>query len=156
MVNGRNFFDQAVTNDLRTYDKIRTVATSQGDDHTTGCLLDYPYFKEYCNLISINLSKQQKLDADPKAIQLIDLPRNLDWAANTQNPSSNLTGDSNDETNFPHKLLLTDTQVLRFCKAFSNGSSANVNFSKTKLSKMVQSGGVIRLVKKIDKFNKKI
>ena len=78
MVNGRNFFDQAVRNDLRTYDKIRTVATSRGDDHTTGCLLDYPYFKEYCNLISINLSKQQKLDADPKAIQLIDLPRNLD------------------------------------------------------------------------------
>ena len=72
------FFHQAVKNDLRTYDKTQTIATSQGDDHTTGCLLDYPYSKEYCNLISIDLSKQQKLDANPKAIQLIDLPRNLD------------------------------------------------------------------------------
>ena len=72
------------------------------------------------------------------------------------NPSSNLTGDSNDETNFPHKVLLTDTQVSRFFKAFANGSSANVKFSKTKSSTMIRSGGVIRLVKKIDKFGKKI
>ena len=78
------FFHQAVKNDLRTYDKTQTIATSQGDDHTTGCLLDYPYSKEYCNLISIDLSKQQKLDANPKVIQLIDLPRNLDWVPNTQ------------------------------------------------------------------------
>ena len=46
--------------------------------------------------------------------------------------------DSDDETNFPHKLLLTNTQVYR---AFSNSSSANIEFSKTHLSKMVQLGG---------------
>ena len=50
---------------------------------------------------------------------------------------------SNDETNFPHKLFLTDTQVSRICKAFANGLSANIRFLKTQLSKMIQSGGVI-------------
>ena len=57
----------------------------------------------------------------------------------TLNLSANLMGNSNDETNFPHKLLLTDTQVSEICKAFTNGSSANIKFSKTQLSKMIQS-----------------
>ena len=50
----------------------------------------------------------------------------------------------NDETNFPHKLLLTDTQVSKIRKTFANGSSANIKFSKTQLSKIVQLGGVLR------------
>ena len=50
--------------------------------------------------------------------------------------SSNMIGDSNDETNFPHKLLLTDRQVSNIRKAFSNNSSADIKFSKTQLSKM--------------------
>ena len=45
----------------------------------------------------------------------------------TLNVSSNLIGNSNDETNFPHKILLTDTQVS---KIFANGSSANINCQK--------------------------
>ena len=49
--------------------------------------------------------------------------------------------DSNDETNFPHKLLLSNTQVSSVHRAFSNSSSANIEFSKTHLSKMVQLGG---------------
>ena len=49
------------------------IATGQGDDYSIDCLLDYPYFKEYYKLIAINLSKQKKLDADPKAIQQIIL-----------------------------------------------------------------------------------
>ena len=61
----------------------------------------------------------------------------------TLNLSSNLIGSSNDETNFPHKILLTNTQVSRIGKAFANGSSANVKFSKAQLSKMVQSGGIL-------------
>ena len=54
--------------------------------------------------------------------------------------SPNMIGDSNDETNFPHELLLTDRQVSTIHKAFSNNSSANIKFSKTQLSKMTQSG----------------
>ena len=55
--------------DLKKYDNIRKVATGQGDDYTTGHLLDYPCFKNYYKLIAIDLNKQQKLDADPKAIE---------------------------------------------------------------------------------------
>ena len=54
IIDGQNFFDLAVKTDTRTYDKI---ATDQGDDHTTGSLLDYPYFKENYKVIA-NRSKQ--------------------------------------------------------------------------------------------------
>ena len=47
-IDGRNFFDQPVKNDLKTYDKVQKLRTGQGDDYLTGCLLDYPYFKKYC------------------------------------------------------------------------------------------------------------
>ena len=45
--------------------------------------------------------------------------------------SSNVVGNSNDKTNFPHKLLLTNAQVSRLCKALANGSSVNIKPSKT-------------------------
>ena len=77
MIDGRNYFDQTVRNNLRTYDNIRKIATGQGDDYTTGYLLDYPYFKKYYKLIVIDLSKQQKTDTDPKAIQQINFTGNL-------------------------------------------------------------------------------
>ena len=60
------------------------------------------------------------------------------------NFSSNLIRNFNDETNFAHKILLIDTEVLKIRKAFENGWSANIKFSKTQLSKMIQSGKVIR------------
>ena len=59
----------------------------------------------------------------------------------TLNLSSNLIGNPNDETNFPLKLLLTNTQVLKIRKAFANGLWANIKFSKTQLPKMIQLGG---------------
>ena len=50
---------------------------------------------------------------------------------------------SNNETNSPHKLSLTNTQVLKISKTFTNGSSANIKFSKIQLSKMTRSGGIL-------------
>ena len=50
---------------------------------------------------------------------------------------------SNDKTNFPHKLFLTNTQVSKIREAFANGSSTNTKFSKTQLSKMIQLGGIL-------------
>ena len=61
----------------------------------------------------------------------------------TLNLSSNLIESSNDETNFPHNLLLTDTHVSKTRKAFANGSSAYIKFSKTQLSTMIQLGGFL-------------
>ena len=82
MIDGKNLFDQPVKNDKVTYENIRKIAVGQGDDYTTGCLLDYTYFKKYYKMIAIYLSKQQALDADPKAIQQINLTANLDRAGN--------------------------------------------------------------------------
>ena len=55
--------------------------------------------------------------------------------------SSNIVGDSNDENNLPHKLSLTNTQVLETRKAFANNSSANIKLLKTQIHKMGQLGG---------------
>ena len=76
IIDGRNFFDEPIKNDLKTYDNIKKIVTSQGDDYTTGWLLDYSYFKKYYKLIAIDLSKQQ--DADLKAIEQIIFTENLD------------------------------------------------------------------------------
>ena len=83
MTDGKNFFDQPINSDLKTYDNIRKIATGYGDDYTTGCLLDYSYFKDYYKTIAIDLSKQQALNADPRAIQQINFTANLDRAGNT-------------------------------------------------------------------------
>ena len=80
MIDGRKFFDQPIKSDLKTYDNIRKIATGQGDDYTTRCLLDYPYFKIYYKLIAIYSSKQQKLDADPEPIQQINSTGDLSRA----------------------------------------------------------------------------
>ena len=78
MIDGRNVFDQPTKNDLKMYGNIRKIVTCQGDDCTTRCLLDYPCFEKYNKLIAIDLSKQQKLDADPKAILQIHFTGSLD------------------------------------------------------------------------------
>ena len=84
MIVGKNVFDQPVKNNKVTYENIRKFATGQGDDYTTVCLLDYIYFKNYYKLIVVDLSKQQVLDADAKAIQQINFKANLDRAGNTR------------------------------------------------------------------------
>ena len=83
MIDGRNFFDQAIDSMTKTYENIRKIATGQGDDYTTGCLLDYTYFKENYKLIAIDLSKQQALAADPRAIEQINFTANLERDGNT-------------------------------------------------------------------------
>ena len=77
-------FFQPVKNDKVTYEYIRKIATGRGDDCTAGCLLDYIYFKNCYKMIAVDLSKQQALDADPKAIQQINFTANLDRAGNTR------------------------------------------------------------------------
>ena len=57
-----------------------------------------------------------------------------------------MIGDSNDEANFPHELLLTDRQVSSICKAFSNNSSVDIKILRTQLSKMIQSGGFLGIL----------
>ena len=72
LIDGRNFYDQPINDIIKQYNEIRKIATGQGDDYTTGCLLDFQYFKNHYNLIAIDLSKQKELDADSRAIQQIE------------------------------------------------------------------------------------
>ena len=192
------FFNQPVKNKLTRYDNIRKIATGQGDEYTTGCFINY-------KMIAIDLSKQQALDANPKAIQQNSVTANLNQPGNTTffiieetketildfsqgtvtvlqfyfvfiknqykmtqyntinvkfpnqqinklksgikngtevtlKLSLNAIGDDcNNDNNFLHKLLLTNTKVSRLCKAFANGSSANIKLSKTQFHKIGQS-----------------
>ena len=82
MIDGKNIFDQPVRKNKVTYKNITKIAIGQGGDYTTGCLLDYTYFKKYYKMIAIDLSKQE--DADPRAIQQINFTANLDRAGNTR------------------------------------------------------------------------
>ena len=72
-IDGRNFYDQPDSDSIKQYDEVRKISTGQGDDYTTGCLLDFPYFEKNYKLIAADLSKQRALDADPRAIQQIIL-----------------------------------------------------------------------------------
>ena len=84
MIDRKNVFDQPAKNDKVTYETIRKIVIGQGDDYTTGCLLDYTYFKKYYKMIAVDLSKQQALDADYKAIQQINFTANFDREGNTR------------------------------------------------------------------------
>ena len=84
MIDGKSFFDQREKNNKVTYENVRKIPTGQGDDYTTGCLLDYIYFKNYYKMIVVDLSKQQALDTNPKAMQQMTFTANLDRAGNTR------------------------------------------------------------------------
>ena len=83
MIDGKNLFDQSINSMTKTCENIRKIATGQGDDYTTGCLLDYSYFKDHYKITATDLTKQQSLDADLRAIQQINFTANLDREGNT-------------------------------------------------------------------------
>ena len=84
MIDGKNVLHQPINKSVKTYKNIRKVAIDQGDDYTTGCLLNYTFLKNYYKMILVDLSKKQAPHADPKAIQQINFTANLDRARNTR------------------------------------------------------------------------
>ena len=68
LIDGTNFYDQSINGLIKQYDQVRKVSTGQGDDYTTGCLLDYAYLKDNYRITAVHLSKRKALDADPRAI----------------------------------------------------------------------------------------
>ena len=71
LIDGRNFYDQPIHDQIKKYDEIRKIETGKGDD-SRSCFIDYQYFKDHYQLIAVDLSKQKELDADPRAIQKIE------------------------------------------------------------------------------------
>ena len=78
LIDGRSFYDQPISDQIRKYDEIRNIATGKGVDYTTVRLLDYQYFKDHYQLIAVDLSKQKELDADPRDVQQIKFYGMLD------------------------------------------------------------------------------
>ena len=87
MIDGRNFYDQPINDLVKQYNEVWKVSKGKegkGDDYTTGCLLDYAYFKENYKLVAVDLSKQKASDADPRAIQQIVFQGATGGANNTK------------------------------------------------------------------------
>ena len=72
IIDGRNFYDNPMESDIEKYREFKKVMIGKGEDYTTGSLLDYNYFDKHYKLVAVDLSKQKKLDADPRAIQKIE------------------------------------------------------------------------------------
>ena len=79
MIDRIKYFNQPVINNIKIYENIRKSAIAQGEDCTSGCLQDYAYFKEYKSM-AVDLSKEQALDADLRAIQQVNFTENLNLA----------------------------------------------------------------------------
>ena len=82
LIDGRNFYDQNISDDLKKYEELRKVMTGRGEDYTTVSLLDYDYWKNNYKLICCDLSKQKVLDNNPKANQQVEFIYKLDNGRN--------------------------------------------------------------------------
>ena len=69
IINGKNF-EQAIDSSIKRHKKYRKLKTGKNEDYTIG--LDYEYIKNHYRLVAVDLSKQEELDAGPKAIQQIE------------------------------------------------------------------------------------
>ena len=87
LIDGRNFYDQNINDELRKYDEVRKISSGKGDDYTTGCLLDYHYYKNHYKLIVCNLKHPKILDSDPRAVQQLEFTYMLD---NTNNNTAQI------------------------------------------------------------------
>ena len=83
IINGKNVYDQANDSDIKRYDEIRKLTIGQGEDYTTGWLLDYDYIKNDYRLIVVDLIRQIELDADTREIQQIESVGQLNNLENT-------------------------------------------------------------------------
>ena len=72
IIDGRNFYDNPIENNIEKYREPKKVMIGKGEDYTTGSLLDFNYFDKHYKLIAVDLSKQKELDADPRAIQQVE------------------------------------------------------------------------------------
>ena len=67
-IDEKHFYNQPINDSIKQYHEIRKIWTGQGDDYTTGCLLNFAYFEKNCRLTAVDLGKQKALDADSRAI----------------------------------------------------------------------------------------
>ena len=151
IINGKNFYDQPIDSDLKRYDEIRKLTTAQGEDYTTGCLLDFDYIKNHYRLIPADLSRQKELDADPKAIQQIEFVgqlKNIDRINAYGIQSMFILTILEKITERRRRRIATwiifnneTNKTTKIRNAFANNMSTDIKFSKAQISKIIQSGG---------------
>ena len=73
IIDGRNFYDNPIESDIEKSRELKKVMIGKEEDYTTGSLLDFNYFDKYYKLVAVGLSKHKELNADPRAIQQIEL-----------------------------------------------------------------------------------
>ena len=78
IIKGKNIYDQELDSDIKCYEESKTMTIGQGDNYTSGCLLDYDYIKDHYRLIAADLSIQRELDTNSKVIQQIELVEQLE------------------------------------------------------------------------------
>ena len=72
LIDGKNFCDESINDQIKRYDEISKSATWQRDGYSTGCLLDYQYFKDHYQLTAVDPSKQKELEANSRAVHQIE------------------------------------------------------------------------------------
>ena len=110
IINGKKFYDQPIYSDTKRSEEIRKLTTGQEEDHTTGCLLDYDHTKNDYRLITVDLSWQKELDADPKLIQQLE-----NWTFKTNGQLKILNADNIVEFMFVLTILENiKEKILKF------------------------------------------
>ena len=152
IISGKNFYDQLTDSDIKRCEEIRKLTTGQGEDHTTGCLLDYDYIKNHYRLITVDLSRQKELDADSKAIQQIEFVGQLKKLNNANDNSESMFA-----LTILEKIKKNEIKIFsRKCNSIINNTNyqeARVKLTHTQLNRLKsaaksKAGTILRLDKK--------
>ena len=152
IINEKGFYDQAIDSDIKRYEEIRKLTTGQGEDYTTGWLLDYDYIKNHYRVIAVDLSRQKELYAKSKAIQQLRFDGQL------KNPSNEILANES-------MFVLTTLEKIKGRRLkFSQGSvtvlekmanyqEARVKVTITQLNKLKsaaknKTGTILKIIKK--------
>ena len=116
IINGKNFYDQAIDSDIKLYEENKKLTTGQSEDYIIRCLLDYDFIKNHNRLTATDLKRQKELDIDTKAIQQIELVGQL----KKLNANDNATNEAGNDQSMFILTILEKNKETRL--KFSQGS----------------------------------
>ena len=144
--------EKTIDSDIKRYEEIRKLTTGQGEDYTTGCLLDYDYIKNHYRLMAVDLSRQKELDAYPKSIQQIEFVGQLKKVNNAINNPESIFILMILEKIKEKRLKLSQGSLTVWWK-IANYQEATVKLTNTQLNRLKsaavnKTGTILRLNKK--------
>ena len=144
--------EKTIDSDIKRYEEIRKLTTGQGEDYTTGCLLDYDYIKNHYRLMAVDLSRQKELDAYPKSIQQIEFVGQLKKVNNAVNNPESIFILMILEKIKEKRLKLSQGSLTVWWK-IANYQEATVKLTNTQLNRLKsaavnKTGTILRLNKK--------